>query len=184
MATDVTKIFAATSGGLAYAGPVGTTAPTSAASALNAAFYELGTVSDDGLAEKPNTSTTQIKNWAGVTARTLITDTEFQFTFTLLQTDARSLELYHGGSKVASLNPNGSKMDVSKTTQNKLAFVFDVLDGSNTSRIYVPTGEVTDIGEIKYSAGEAAAYELTVTAYPDANGKALTKFWETDFTLT
>ena len=184
MATDVTKILAATGGGLAYAGPTATPAPTNSSGALNAGFAELGVVSDDGLTESPNTSTTEIKSWAGVSVKTLITESAFTFTFTLLQTDARSLELYHGGSLVANNGVGESKIIVKKTQSNIKSFVFDVLDGSNVVRIYVPTGEVTDVGEIAYKAGEAVAYQLTITAYPNASNEALTKFFDQDFTLT
>lgn len=184
MATDVTSILAATSGGLAYAGPVGTTAPTTAAATLNAGFVELGTVSDDGLVESPNTTTTVVKNWAGLAVKTIITDSEFTFKFTLLQTDKQSLELYHGGSTVASDGATGSKIEVKKTASNPRAFVFDVLDGAKTARIYVPTGEVTDVGDISYIAGDVAGYELTVTAYPDEDGVALVKFFEDDHTAS
>ena len=177
MATDVTKILAATSGGLAYAGPTTTAAPTSASATLDGGFVELGVVSDDGLVEDPNTSTVKINNMAGVTVRTLITETEFTFSLTLLQTDKNVLALYHGGSTV-SWASGGAKIDVVKTTQNLKSFVFDVLDGSDIVRIYIPSGEVTDVGPINYKADEAAGYQLTITAYPNSvSGVALTKFF-------
>ena len=55
-----------------------------------------------------------------------------------------------------------------------------MIDGGNLERVYIPAGEVVEIGEKVYANGEPIGYEVTVTAYPStaiAGGSA--KVWST-----
>jgi hypothetical protein len=44
-------------------------------------------------------------------------------------------------------------------------------------RIYIPTGEVTSLGERTLASGEAVGYEVTITAYADTDSTSVIKFF-------
>ena len=165
--------------GKAYVGATTAAAPTTSGSTIDGGFSDLGWISEDGLVSSSNTSSNDIKTWDGVTARKVITDTEFTFKVKFLQTSKYVLELFHAGSTMS-----GSKMDVKKAVQDHRSFIFDVFDGTIPVRIYIASGEVTEQGDITYANGEAIAYEVTITAYPSATGVTHTKFFSTAFLMS
>ena len=45
-----------------------------------------------------------------------------------------------------------------------------MIDGSDITRIYVPTAEVSSVGDVVYNAqGQAIGYEVEITAYADTS---------------
>lgn len=156
--------------------PVGTAAPTTAVSSLNAAFIGLGYVSEDGVTEAYEDTIEDIVAWQGATVvRSTTTESKATLQFVLIETKGEVLELFHKGSAVSVVSAGQWKIDVETPSADPRAFVLDVLDGSKHIRIYVPNGEVSDRGEIVYANGQAIGYDVTITAYP-SNGVVLTKF--------
>lgn len=171
MALDPANVRVAVTGAV-YAAPVGTTAPTDSTTAYGAGWIDLGWVSEDGIEETHNDDSKEIKGWqGGATIRRVISSSSTEFKFTLLESNPDVLELFHKGDTVGS-----NKILVHSPDPDERAFGFDVVDGSNHLRIIIARGEVTDRGAIKYVSADAVGYELTVTAYPDADGLVLTKF--------
>lgn len=156
--------------------PVGTAAPTTSVSALNASFIGLGYVSEDGVTETYEDTVEDIVAWQGATVvRSTTTESKATLQLTLIETKGETLELYHKGSAVEVVSAGQWKIDVLAPTADPRAFVLDVLDGTKHIRIYVPSGEVSDRGEIVYANGEPVGYDITITAYP-VDGVVLTKF--------
>jgi len=156
--------------------PVGTTAPTTSVSSLNASFVGLGYVSEDGVTETYEDTVEDIVAWQGATVvRSTTTESKATLSLTLIETKGEVLELFHKGSAVAVVSSGQWKIDVVAPTADPRAFVLDVIDGSKHVRIYVARGEVTERGEIVYANGEPIGYEVTITCYP-VSGIVLTKF--------
>ncbi|MBF4574676.1 hypothetical protein [Frondihabitans sp. VKM Ac-2883] len=150
-----------------YTGPLTAPAPTSASSALAAptpgpGFDDLGYVGDDGITETRDRSTNQIRAWQnGALVREPVTESSIQYKGTLLETTKGTLETYYGVTVAA----DGSvKIDPSKTGGRK-QHVIDIIDGEDLIRIYVPSGEITEVGDQVFASGEAIGYEITVTGY-------------------
>jgi hypothetical protein len=157
--------------------PVGTAAPTTSVSSLNAAFIGLGYVSEDGVTESYDDTIEDIVAWQNATVvRSNTTESKATLQLRLIETKGETLELFHKGSAVSVVSAGQWKIDVEAPSSDPRAFVLDVLDGSKHIRIYIPTGEVTERGEIVYANGEAVGYDITITCYPDANNVVLTKF--------
>lgn len=143
----------------------GTAGPTNANSALNVAFADLGYVGEDGVTETRDRSSDSIKAWQRADiVREVVTEASLTFTFVLIETKKATVELYYA----AEVNPtDGSVIIVPSETGGRHALVIDVIDGDDFIRTWVPSGEVTEVGEQVYQNGQPIGYEVTITAYPD-----------------
>ena len=176
MATDSTKVRVAVTGAVSV-GPTGTTAPTDASTALAAGFLDLGLIGDGGVTEGRSRSTNDIKAWQnGATVRTVVTDGTLTYHFTMLETRKETVETAYGTTVTQTVS-NGAFVIVPTSTGGRKSFVLDVIDGSEIRRVYIPQGEVTDVGDVVYSNGDPIGYEVTVTAYTDSTISGNAKVW-------
>jgi len=161
-------------GGAVYSAPLGTAVPTSAIGALNVAFKDHGYVSEEGVTETRDRTTTKIKGWQGAaTVREVVTDAEYKLAFTLLETKKENIELYYGNT----VNTTNGSIDIDPAeTGGRRIFVVDVVDGLETQRVLVRSGEITEVGDQVFRNGEPIGYQVTVIGYP-VNGVSATKFY-------
>ena len=154
-------------------GPTATAAPTSSVSVLAVGFVDLGYVGPDGVVEKRERSTSDLKAWQNNDVlRTVVTDGKISFTFTLLETSKAALEVFYGATTAGPTATDG-RLDVIPTaTGGRKSFVIDVVDGTETKRIYLASGEVTEVGDVVHVGTEAIGYEITVTGYPSGGSSA------------
>ena len=165
MALTSSNVRVGVSGEISVA-PTGTTAPTSAAGTLTG-FVGLGYVSEDGLTETPDRSTTDIKAWQnGAVVRTTIDDAKISYKFTLIETSVDTVEFAYGATVTQSAS-EGTYTISAASTGGRKSFVFDIIDGANLKRIYIAEGELSERGDTVYANGEAVGYECTVVAYTD-----------------
>lgn len=166
MATDATKVRVAVTGEVSM-GLTSATAPTTASGAITG-FTGLGYVSEDGVTETRERSTENIKAWQNAdTVRTVVTDAGLSYSFTLIETKKETVELYYG-STVTQTVTEGTLVVVPANTGGRRSFVIDVIDGTELLRIYIPSGEVTEVGDKVFASGEPIGYEVTITCYPSA----------------
>ena len=77
----------------------------------------------------------------------------------------------HGSANVSGNLEDGIAVSVNSNDRDHYAYVCDmVLKGNVLKRIVIPDGKVTEIGDIVYKDDEAVGYEVTISAFPDANG--------------
>lgn len=179
MALDSTKVRVAVTGAVSVA-PTATAAPTGTAVALNAAFLDVGYIGEDGVTEQRERSTEDIKAWQGNTiVRTVVTEGGLRYTLTMIETNKVSVETAYG-TTVTQAAAEGN-FDINPTaTGGRKSFVFDVVDGAELRRTYIPQGEVVEVGDTVYAGGEPIGYEITIAAYPStaiAGGSA--RVWAT-----
>lgn len=163
--------------GLMWVAATGSTAPTDATTALAVAWKNVGMITDDGLTVKVNTSSKDVKAFGSLqTQRKIITDSSLTFDITMLETNARTQELYWGLA-LNSLSPTVGTGAFSFTfgtyTRQLFAAVFDVIDGTNHIRYYAPSCEVTDRRDSKIGNAQEISWGVTITAYPNSSGVAL-----------
>ncbi|WIB25813.1 hypothetical protein [Curtobacterium sp. MCSS17_015] len=166
MALNATNVMVGTTGGV-YVAPTTAAAPTEHDSALDPLFINLGYISDAGISETLDKSPQDIRAWQNsALVRRVITESSQTFNMTFIETKKETVQLYYGASVAA----DGSlKIDPSKTGGRK-SFVIDVIDGDFIKRTYIPSGEVTEVGDMTYSAGDPIGYEVTLTAYASTTG--------------
>ncbi len=159
-------------GGAIYRAPLGSTLPTDASSALDAAFKELGYASEDGLVNSNSPESDSIKAWGGDAVYTYQSNREDTFRFTLIEAlNIEALKAVYGDANVTGTLETGVTVKANNTEQPACAWVVDmILRGNVAKRIVIPNGRVSEVGDITYADEEAVGYETTVTASADPDG--------------
>lgn len=178
---DSTKVRAALTGAMSYA-PSETAAPVDADTVLPAAWRDVGYISEDGVTEARDRSTNNVVAWQNAeVVRTLTTEASLTLEATMIESNPNSLELFYG-TEVD--DTDGSIEIVPRQNGGRRAIVLDYIDGDEYVRLYLPQAEVTEVGESVLVAGEAVAYPVTITAYPDGTLGYSGKKWFSGLVVT
>jgi hypothetical protein len=164
--------------GSALVAPLGTPGPTSASSALNVAFVDLGHVGEDGFTETTDRSVDKKKNFGGKTVKILQTDYTHTFSFVLLESlNADVLKAIYGEDNVVITAANGvhGKQIAIKKNAKKLPHMSWVIDTTDSEldafyRNYIPDGQITSVGDVTIVHTDTIQYEVTLEAFADASG--------------
>jgi hypothetical protein len=174
MPNDATKVSVGKPNviGAVFNAPIGSTLPTDASTALDAAFVGLGYLSDAGWVASPNaTEGTEIKAYGGDVVLKTDATTAWTFKFAFIQTDKKALEVYFGKDNVVETDGK-LKVSVANTPRGANAYVFNLVEtGNKPVRIVVPNGKVTAIEDISYTDTDVISYGVTISALPDVSGK-------------
>ena len=166
-------------------GPLGSTVPTDAATAVDAAIKRLGHVSEDGLQPEGERSTNTVRDWAGDVIAQLQTEHASRFTFTLYGVfDADVLGAVFGAGNVtttAATASTGTLFAVEETGDElpHSTWVFDMRGAGGTkTRIVIPDGQPSNVTEGPMVAGELQSFTLTVEAFKDATGVKVYRYYD------
>lgn len=175
---DLVSVGKPSATGAVYAAPVGTALPTDSTKALASAYVALGHVSGDGLTNTVETDTEDIKAWGGDTVLTVRTSRSETFAWTFIHSlDADVLKEVYGQSNVTTSSTGEITVKHNGTPVGRRTYVFDMLlTGGRAKRIVVPNAEITEVGDITYTDGEVVGYEVTLSAFPDANGDTAVEY--------
>lgn len=152
-------------GGTIYVAPVGTALPVEEDDALNAAFVELGYVSDDGVQFRDGTTKEKIPVWQSFyPARTLVTEKETQLEFALRQWNRDTVKLAFGGGEVSIVTSGHFRYTPPgpDDAPDERALVVGWSDGDRDYRIVVPKVTVADPVETQLVRTKAADLPLTL----------------------
>lgn len=172
MAVDSSKVRVAVTGEL-LVGATTAAAPTGTGGTTTG-FTGLGYVGEDGVTESRERSSNDIRAWQnGASVRTVVTDGTLSYSLTLIETKKETVELYYGATATQSAT-EGNLVIVPTSTGGRKSFILDVVDGAELIRVYIPEGEVVEVGDRVYSNGEPIGYEVTIRAYNNTtlNGSA------------
>lgn len=159
-------------GGAIWAAPVGTTLPTDTDSALDAAFKNLGYCSDDGLTNSTSIDSQKIKAWGGETVLVILSSKEDTFKYTLIEVkNIEVLKHVYGSENVIGDLDTGITIKANGSEPEEQSIVIDMILRDNTAkRIVIPSGKLSDLGDINYSDEDPIGYETTLDCIPDADG--------------
>jgi hypothetical protein len=155
--------------------------PSTAVSALTG-FTAAGYIGEDGVTETNERSTDRIRAWGGDTVKVVQTEHNVTYQFTFLETlNAEVLKAVYGEDNVTTTAATVStgtlhEVQINSSTLPHKSYVFEVKDGDAKIRIYVPDGQITEVGEITYSDSEVIGYQVTVEAFADELGNKAYKF--------
>lgn len=183
MANSAAKVVAGVplaTGGVLL-GALTATAPTTAVSTLTG-FSAAGYIGEDGVTETNERSTDRIRAWGGDTVKVVQTEHNVTYQFTFLETlNADVLKAVYGEDNVTTTAATVStgtlhEVAINSSTLPHQSYVFEVKDGDAKIRIYVPDGQITEVGDITYSDSEVIGYQVTVEAFADELGNKAYKF--------
>ena len=160
-------------GGAIYRAPLGTTLPTDATTALDAAFVSLGFCSDDGLTNSNSPESDNVKAWGGKNVLALQTDKPDTFQFKLIEVlNPDVLKAVYGDDNVTGTLTTGITLKANADEPKEASWVIDMVmrDGAVTRKV-LPDAKVTELGDIVYEDDEVTGYELNLLAMPDDTGQ-------------
>lgn len=170
---DVTKVTAGKpkTGGAIFVAPVGTTLPTDATTNLDAAFENLGYISEDGVTQNITRDSENIKAWGGDTVLTSQTDFAETFTFKMIEAlNLAAKKVTFGADNVTGTLATGVTVKTNAKELPAQSYVIEMVQNGHLVRKVIPNAKVTELGEIQYVDGQAVGYEPTITALPDTAG--------------
>ena len=159
-------------GGAIYSAPVGTTLPTTTSEALDAAFKNLGYVSEDGLTNSTNMEVEKIKAWGGDTVLVIQKSKDDTFKYKLIEVKSVDVLKYvYGEDNVSGTLETGIVVKVNNSDVPERSIVIDMILRDNTAkRIVIPSCKISEVGDINYTDEDAIGYETTVDCTPDTEG--------------
>lgn len=165
-------------GGSIKIAPVGTTLPTDAVSELDAAFENLGFVSDAGLTNNTNMESESIKEWGGSTVLMVQTSKEDTFQYALLEVlNPVVAKHVFGDENVSGDLTNGISIVANNAEHEEHSIVIDMILNNNVlKRIVIPKGKVTQVDAITYVNNQAIAYNTTLFCAPDNTSAEATHY--------
>lgn len=172
MSKDPNEIVVGANGSI-YVAPVGTSAPTTVASALNGAFVELGYTSEAGVTLNRSQTITDIRVWQSrYPARRIVEDEVLSASFALRQWNRDTVELALGG-EVASQGGGNFKLTplpVDDAIDTRI-LVIEWQDGDDKDyRLVIPRCVVTDTGDITVARTGAADLPVTLSVLAEEGG--------------
>jgi hypothetical protein len=176
LSADLVEVAAT---GAIYMSTIGAAVPTNATAAWSTAWKDLGYMNEDGFTENPSLDSEEIKAWqSGAIVRKVITGSGLDFSFTAIETNLNTLDLFYPGSTIAAVTgpPAETKVTINLPVAVDKAFGFDVVDGTDRIRIIVPKARLTDRGEVNYVNGAPIAYPYTLSVEPDNAGVLAIKY--------
>lgn len=159
-------------GGAVWSAPLGTTLPTNAITELDAGFESLGYISEDGLTNANTPESENIKAWGGDTVANVQTSKDDTFSYTLIEAmNVNVLKEVYGQGNVTGTLETGISIKANNKEHEEHCLIVDmILKGGILKRIVIPSGKVSEVGEISYVDNEAVGYETTIEAISDADG--------------
>lgn len=172
MALDATQVRIGVTGHL-YKAPVGTAAPTDTATALNAAFVELG-YTETGPSLSVDTSKESFTPWQSqMPVREQVTGQVVTAAFTLWQRNAETLKLAWGGGTVVAAGVGAVVFTPpAVATVNEGAFVFEIEDGDILDRYYIPRASISLDGDVAFAKDAVTGYQIGLTFLQPETGSA------------
>lgn len=149
------------------------TLPTDATSTISAIdFTGTGLLTDDGITESTSQDYNDIFAWQGnALVASLPGEYVQEFKFAAMQQSLVNMGLQYPGSTITQ-TAYGASVVQKAPIRDPRSWVIHGIDGTRLQRIVVPSGMITERGDVVWSSEEVTVYEWTVKCYPDTANSA------------
>lgn len=168
-----TKMGLGLATGMFYHAPAGTALPTSPSATIPNTWTHVGDVSDAGITLALNKTVTNLRNWANVIKRAIMTEHSETIQAPIMDTTAEALKAVVGSENVTV---SGTKTTVNLSDDDlpkQEAFLFVMKDGDDMIMIGCSYGQVTAIDNVSFAPGAAINWTPTITAMGDDGFKLI-----------
>lgn len=157
--------------GAIFRAAFGSTLPTDATTALDAAFVCLGYASEDGLVNSDTRDSNATHAWGGDAILYSESGREDTFQVTLVEaTNTDALKAVYNDDNVSGDLTTGVTVKANSDEHDVASWVVDLLlTNGGVKRIVIPEGKLTDLGEITYNDTDPVGYQITISALPYAD---------------
>lgn len=157
---------------------------TTIGTALTTPYVAAGFISEDGVTESNESDTEKIKAWGGDTVRVVQSDHTVTYSFTFLESKSEDvLKAVYGEDNVTAAG-DVTTVNVNSSILEHRSWVFEMKDGDHRIRIFVPDGQIINRGEVNYTHAGVISYEVTIEAFPDADGNKAIKVIDSSVPVT
>jgi len=155
---------------IVYVGDKGSTLPTDTTTAVDAAFSDVGWLTDAGLGESGSTNTNVKRGVNGSPIKTIKTDDDSSFTFECYERNAVTMGLIRPGSTPTTATGVTTTNVKSNLASNEKAFVLHYDFGAWKRRVAIARGEAFLTGTIQDKPGDLAVLQFRIDCYPASDG--------------
>jgi len=159
----------------------GVQAFTPGTGAIPSAFIDAGFCSQTGMQALVQETSTPVPAFGTTAAvRTIISQAVREFQIGFMESNPTTLALAFR-KPLGSITPDYSgafQIDEGKVALPRYAAAFDFSDGANHLRVYAPSVAVTKTPTINVDSTKITDYPLTFTAYPDANNRSVSWYYQ------
>ena len=157
-------------GGYAFRAPLGSTGPTDATTALDAAFECLGFISDKGVKLKTSSKTEDLTDWNLDVVKTLTTEKTCEVTVSFMETNPVVAKAVYGTGNVTA-SASSIKIAWDGEPLPHEMFAFELSSERKPGRIWFNDAQIIDIAEQEVVKNAAWVHEVTIKCFKDAAGK-------------
>lgn len=167
------KLGLGLSTGMFYTAAAGTSLPSTAATTPGSAWTKVGDVSDAGITLALNKTVTNLRNWANVVKRVIMTEHNETIQSPLMDTTAQVLKTVMGDSNVTVDGQNTTVNLSDGELPPEKAFLWIMKDGDDMIMIGCSHGQVSAVDNVSFAPGGAINWVPTITAMGDDGFKLL-----------
>ena len=150
--------------GMFYHAPAGTVLPTSLSTAPTTPWAHVGDVTSDGITLALEKSVENLRNWANVIKRAIVTDHTENVQSPIMDTTAESLKAVFGDENVTAANDKVTVNLSAADLPEQEAFLWIMKDGEDLIGIGCSNGQVTAVDNVSFAPNNAINWIPTITA--------------------
>ena len=167
------KLGLGLSTGMFYHAPAGTALPAYPGAELASAWTHVGDVSDAGITLATDKTVTNLRNWANMIKRVIMTEHSETIQSPIMDTTAEALKTIVGAENVteaAASSSHGALVTVNLSDGDlppEEAFLWLMKDGDDMIAIGCTNGQVSAVDNVTFAPGSAINWTPTITAMGD-----------------
>lgn len=172
--TSEVRLGAPKVGGYAFSAPIGSTRPTTADAALDAAYIDLGYVSEDGIEIATENGVTKIKDWNLDTIAAIQESNECTITLTLMQKSVASTKEVFGEGNVVATGDTITAVHYTGEILPHKQYAFPMKDGKGPQILDIGDGQITGLDGLSFKKNEVVRFPVTIECFKDKDGRFFT----------